>query len=154
MPLSHDTIPITGNQGIITATIDGNVVELAEIKNITASIDFNKSQYKVMGDPATRHKNAGWTGKGTASYHYVSSRWAQMIIDAAKSGKFVYFTIIITNSDPASTAGTQTVRLGKCNIDGGDVARTDVEADMLEASFDFTFSEVEGLRYFNQAITG
>jgi len=150
MPLQHDTRPISGKRGIITATIDGNVVELAEVKNINANIAFNKTEYNVLGDPATRHKPAGWTGTGSATYHYVTSRWTKMIIDAAKTGKHVFFTMIITNDDPGSSSGTQTIKLGQCNIDGGDIAAIDVDTELLESSFDYTFSEVDGLEYFNE----
>lgn len=149
MPLYHDTKPIDGKRGIITATINGVVEELAEIKNINANIAKRKTEYNVLGDPATRNKSAGWTGTGSATYHYVSSRWSKMLIDYANTGNDVYFTMIITNDDPGSSAGVQTVKLGQCNIDGGDVAIIDVDTDLLENSFDFTFSEVDSLSAFN-----
>ena len=150
MPLQHDAIPISGREGEVTAVIDGNVVTLLEIKTINASIAFNKSEYHVLGDRATRHKYAGWTGTGSATYHWVSPRWTKMIIDGAKTGKFPYFTMNIKNDDPASSVGRQTIKLGQVSIDGGEITKVDTETDMLEGSFDFTFSEADGLEYFNE----
>ena len=150
MPLLHDTRPVDGRRGVITAVIDGNVVELAEIKNITANIAKVKSEYRVLGDPATRNKSAGWVGTGSATYHYVTSRYTKMLIDYAKTGVDTYFSMVITNDDPGSSAGRQSIKLGQVNIDGGDIAHLDVDADNLEGSFDYTFSEVDNLELFNE----
>ena len=150
MALLHDTMPITGNAGVITAVIDGNVEVLAEVKSINANIAYSKTAYKVMGDPAERHKPGPWTGTGTATYHYVTSRWVKMIIDAANTRRHIFFTIVITNDDEGSGTGRQTVKLGRCHINGGDIAMVDTESEALESGFDFTFSETEGLEYFNE----
>lgn len=150
MPLLHDTRPANGKRGIIMATINGNVEELAEIKSVTANIAKRKSAYNVLGDPAERSKSAGWVGTGSATYHYVTSRYTKMLIDYAKTGVDVYFTMVITNDDPGSSAGRQSIKLGQVNIDGGDIARLDVGADFLEGSFNYTFSEVDNLELFNE----
>ena len=150
MPLQHDTRPLDGRRGVITAVIDGSVVELAEIKNITATVTKRKTEYYVLGDPATRNKSAGWTGTGSATYHYVTSRWTKMLIDYAKTGVDVYFSMVITNDDPGSSAGRQSIKLGQCNINGGSVAIVDIGSDLLENSFEFTFAEVDNLELFNE----
>jgi len=103
-----------------------------------------------LGDRAARHKYSGWTGTGSATYHWVSPRWIKMIIEAAKTGKIPYFTMNVKNDDPGSSAGRQTIKLGQVSIDGGDIAKIDIETDLLEGSFNFTFSEVDGLDYFNE----
>ena len=72
-----------------------------------------------------------------------------MLIDYAKTGKDVYFSMVITNDDPGSSAGRQSVKLGQCNVDGGDIAKLDIESDLLDNSFDFTFAEVDSLEMFN-----
>lgn len=149
MPLQHDTRPTDGRRGTIIATIGGVVEELAEVKNLTATITKNKTAYRVLGDPADRHKSAGWAGAGNATYHWVTSRWQKMLIEYAKTGVDVYFSMVVTNDDPGSSAGRNSVKLGQCNIDSGDIAKIDIDTDMLEGSFDFTFSEVDSLEAFN-----
>ncbi|MGL5514151.1 MAG: phage tail tube protein [Sporomusa sp.] len=150
MPLAFDNIPIHGKEGSVTAVINGSVVELAEVKTLTANIEFNKESYNALGVRATLHKSAGWTGTGSITYHWVSRRFVKMAIDAANSGKMPYFTINVTNDDPGSSAGRQTIKLGQVSIDGADIAQIDVDNTMLEGSFDFTFSEISGLEYFNE----
>jgi Protein of unknown function (DUF2001). len=150
MPLAYDRIPINGKEGTVTAVIDGNVVELAEIKTLTGTIEFENVKYNVLGDRATRHKNANWTGTGSCTYHWVSPRFVKMVIDAANSGKFPYFDITVTNDDPGSSAGRQTIKLGQVSINGSDIAVIDIDETMLEGSFDFTFSQVSGLEYFGE----
>lgn len=150
MVLAFDAIPVHGREGTVTAVINGSVVELAELKTLTGNIAFNKTEYPVLGDRATRHKSAGWTGTGSATYHWLSPRFVRMIINQAKTGVTQYFTITATNDDPGSSAGTQTIKLGQVSIDGGDIVQIDVDSEMLEGSFDFTFSSVDGLGYFNE----
>lgn len=152
MALAFDNVPIHGREGTVTAVIDGDVVELAEIKTLEASIEFNKSEYNALGVRATLHKAAGWTGTGSVTYHWLSRRFVKMAIDAANSGRLPYFTITVTNDDPANTvAGSQTIKLGQVSIDGADIAHIDVDSEMLEGSFDFTFSQVSGVDYFNES---
>lgn len=149
MPLAFDRLPISGKEGKITAVINGNVVELAEIKTLNASIAFNKTEYNALGIRAVLHKPGAWTGTGSVTYHWGTPRFSKMAIDAAKSGKLPVMTINVTNDDPSSSAGRQTVKLGQVTMDGADIANIDVDNEMLEGSFDFTFSEVDGLEYFN-----
>lgn len=148
--LQHDTRPVDGRRGVITAVIDGNVVELAEVKSLTATLDKNKTSYRVLGDPADRHKSAGWSGTGDFTYHYVTSRWTKMLIDYARTGKDVYFTMVVTNDDPGSSAGRNSTSLTQCNIDSGDVAMMDIDSDGLEGSVGFTFSGVDNPETFNE----
>lgn len=149
MPLAYDALPVHGRQGILTANIDGNVEELAEIKTFTATISFNKEEWAALGDMAQRHKGTTWNGSGSATYHWVSPRFVRMIIQAAKTGVLPYFDLVGTNDDPASSAGTQTIKMGQVSIDGGDIFKLDIDETSMEGSFDFTFSEVDGLDYFN-----
>lgn len=148
--LQHETRPVDGRRGIITAIIDGSVVELAEVKALTATIDKNKSSYRVLGDPADRHKSAGWSGSGNFTYHYVTSRWQKMLINYAKTGIDVYYTMVVTNDDPGSSAGRNSVKLEQCNIDSGDIAMIDIESEGLEGSANFTFSGVDDIEAFNE----
>lgn len=139
---------ISGLEGTVWATVDGQVVECAELRNLTATMDKNKTEVKTLGQRGTQHKATGWSGTGSFTFYYVTSRWAQMLINYAKTGKDVYFDIVVKNEDPTSTVGSQKIKLGKCNIDGGDIAKVDVDADLLDTSMNFTFSEVDVLEEF------
>lgn len=134
---------ISGKEASVWATINGEVVELAEVKSFTATLEKTKAEFKALGHRGTQHKATGWSGTGTLDFYYVSSRWAEMLINYAKTGKDTYFNLTAKNEDPSSAIGAQTITLGLCNIDGGDIAKIDVEADFLDHSFNFTYSDVD-----------
>lgn len=145
---AEDTI--NGREGVATAIIDGRVVELMELSNITATMEKNKTEFKAMGQRNTQNKATGWTGTGSATVRYVSSRWAKLMEKYAKTGKDTYFTINITNDDPSSRAGRQVVQLLGCNIDSVDLAKLDIDAEILDQDINFTFSDFNILDEFNE----
>ena len=134
---------ISGKEGALYATIDNKVVQIAECKNINAKITKNKTEFKALGYRGTQHKATGWSGTGTLVIHYASSRFAKMMIDYAKSGIDQYFTLQIVNKDPTSKIGKQTVNLKDVNLDESEIAKLDTEAEFLDQSMNFTFSDVD-----------
>lgn len=134
---------ISGKEGALYATIDGNVRQVAECKNISAKITKNKSEFKALGYRGTQHKATGWTGTGTMVIHYASSQWAKMMIDYAKNGTDTYFKLQLINEDPTSSIGRQTVTLIDVNLDESEIAKLDTESEFLDQSMNFTFSDVE-----------
>jgi ligand-binding sensor domain-containing protein len=142
------TDSISGKEGMVLGTISGKVRELAEIKSLSAKIDKTKKEFKALNYRGTQHKATGWTGTGAVTFYYVTSEWVKMVVDYTKTGKDLYFDMIVVNEDPGSNIGAQRVKLGQCNLDGADIAKVDTEADWLDATFNFTFSEVEILEEF------
>lgn len=134
---------ISGKEGSLYATIDSNVTQVAECKSITAKITKNKTEFKALGYRGTQQKATGWTGSGTLTIHYASSRWAKMMIDYAKDGTDTYFKLQVINEDPTSSIGKQTVTLIDVNFDEAEIAKLDTEADFLDQTMNFTFSDVE-----------
>lgn len=143
---------INGAEGTCTAIIDGRVVEIMELMNITATVNKNKADFKALGSRATQQKANGWSGTGSATVRYVSSRWAKLVIDYIKTGKDTYFDIIVTNEDPGSATGKQVIKLGKCNLDGTDIAKLDIDSEFLDQPINFTFSDVDLLTAFNDLV--
>ena len=141
---------INGREGVATAEINGNVVELMELANITATMSKNKTEFKAMGQRNTQNKATGWTGSGSATVRYLSSRWAKLMEQYAHTGKDTYFTIVITNNDPGSKAGKQVIQLLDCNLDGLDLAKLDVDSEVLDQDINFTFSDFNILNEFNE----
>lgn len=141
---------ISGKEGTLLATINGNVYEVAECKNISAEIQKNKSEFKALGYRGTQHKATGWSGTGSMEVYYASSRWTKMMIDYCKTGKDVYFSLLVTNEDPTSDIGCQRIKLMDCNMDNAEIAKLDVDSDFLSSSGNFTFSDVELIDQFDE----
>ena len=139
---------ISGKEGSLLATINGSVYEVAECKNIKAEMTKKKAEFRALGYRGTQHKATGWSGSGSMDIYYASSRWAKMVIDYCKTGKDVYFSLLVTNEDPTSSIGKQRVKLMDCNLDSAVIAQLDVDADFLESSANFTFSDVDLLDQF------
>ena len=70
-----------------------------------------------------------------------------------ETGEDVYFDIQITNEDPTSSVGRQTVILKGCNLNGGVLAKFDAGAEYLSENMEFTFEDFEIPERFD-AITG
>ena len=141
---------ISGKEGALYATIDGETIQVAECKNISAKITKNKTEFKALGYRGTQHKATGWTGTGTLVVHYSTSRFAKMMIDYAKNGKDQYFTLQIVNRDPTSEIGKQTINLYDVNLDESEVAKLDTESEFLDQSMNFTFSDIDMLDEFSE----
>ena len=140
---------ISGKEGYLYAVIDNVQQQVAECKSITAKITKNKTEFKALGYRGTQHKATGWTGTGTLVIHYVTSKFAKMMIDYAKNGKDTYFQLNIINDDPTSSVGRQLVTLGAVNLDEAEIAKLDTEAQFLDQSMNFTFSDVDMISEFN-----
>lgn len=133
---------VSGKEGALYATIDGNTIQVAECKKIDVKFTKNKTEFKSLGNRATQHKATGWTGTGSLTLHYATSIFAKMMIDYADTGKDAYFTLQVINDDPTSGVGRQTINLYDVNLDDLDISRLDVDGGFLEQASNFTFSDI------------
>lgn len=110
---------------------------------INLEAKFNKTKVKVpiLGKTGKGNKATGWEGTGSATFHYNTSIFRQMMLDYKNTGEDTYFEMQITNEDPSSEVGRQTITLIDCNIDGGILAKFDADADYLDEDMDFTFED-------------
>lgn len=109
--------------------------------NLEAKFSKSKSKVPILGKTGKGNKASGWEGTGSATFHYNTSIFRKMMLDYKDTGKDVYFEMQITNDDPSSDAGRQTMILKDCNIDGGILAKFDADAEYLDEKIDFTFED-------------
>lgn len=134
---------ISGIEGEVTMTYEGKVISVLECKNISAKIDKDKAEFKALGQRGTQYKATGWKGSGTMTVYYASSRWAAIMLDYVNNGLDHYFELIITNDDPTSDIGVQSIVLKDVNIDSIDIAKLDTDSQFLDQEVAFTFSGVD-----------
>lgn len=139
---------INGAEGKAYATIENNVELMFYLKKLEAKMEKKKTTGKTLGNRATQHKANGWEGTGTMTIHYVTSTFRKMMYDYAKTGRDLYFTVQVTNEDPTSTIGKQTVVLKKVNIDSTILTKLDVDAENMEEEVAFTFDDFDVLDEF------
>lgn len=124
-------------------TIEGNRYNFMQAIDLEASFEKNKTEVPILGKTAKGNKASGWSGSGSATFHYNTSIFRKLFLRYKETGEDVYFDIQVTNEDPTSTIGRQTVILKDCNMDGGILAKFDADGEYLDESMDFTFEDFE-----------
>lgn len=109
--------------------------------NLEAKFEKNKTEVPILGKTGKGNKASGWKGTGSATFHYNTSIFRQMMLQYKETGEDIYFEIQISNEDPTSGAGRQTMILMDCNIDGGVLAKFDADGEYLDEDMDFTFED-------------
>lgn len=122
-------------------TIGNNRYNFMQAINLEAKFERTKTEVPTLGKTGTGNKSTGWKGTGSALFHYNTSIFREMMLKYKDTGEDVYFEVQITNDDPTSSAGRQTVVLIDCNIDGGILAKFDAEGEYLDEEMDFTFED-------------
>lgn len=130
-------------------TMEGNRYNFMQAIKLEAKIDKSKTQVPILGKTGKGNKSTGWTGSGSATFHYNTSIFRKLLERYKNTGEDIYFDIQLTNEDPTSSVGRQTVILKDCNIDGGILAKFDADADYLDEDMDFTFDDFEIPEKFN-----
>ena len=124
-------------------TIEGTRYNFMQAINLEASIEKTKSEIPILGRTGKGNKTTGWKGSGSATFHYNTSIFREQLYRYKETGQDVYFDIQITNEDPTSSVGRQTIILKDCNVDGGILAKFDADAEYLDEDLDFTFEDWE-----------
>lgn len=150
---------ISGQEAVATMLVhnpDGSTtVENAFwAKNLESSVEIQKTEVRTLGKRGAQNKPNGWSGSGNMTIYYITSLFRKMVIQYIKTGIPVYFDLMVANSDPGSSVGTQTTVLKNCSLDSVVLAKFDVDAEVLDESVDFTFDDVDMLDEFGTPILG
>lgn len=123
-------------------TIEGNRYNFAQMINLEASMEKNKSKIPILGKTGKGNVSGGWEGSGSATMHYNQSVMRELLYKYKETGEDTYFDVQITNKGNPKL-GRQTVILKDCNLDGGVIAKFDADAEYLDEDIDFTFDDWE-----------
>lgn len=122
-------------------TIGNNRYNFMQAINLEANFEKTKTEVPILGKTGSGNKSTGWKGSGSATFHYNTSIFRELMQRYKDTGEDIYFEIQVTNEDPTSKAGRQTVVFIGCNIDGGTLAKFDADGEYLEEDMDFTFED-------------
>ena len=122
-------------------TIGNNRYNFMQAINLEASFEKTKTEIPILGKTGSGNKSTGWKGSGSATFHYNTSIFRDLMQQYKDTGEDTYFEIQVTNEDPTSKAGRQTVVFMGCNIDGGTLAKFDADGEYLDEDMDFTFED-------------
>jgi len=122
-------------------TIQNNRYNFMQIINFEAKFEKTKTEVPTLGKTGVGNKSTGWKGTGSGTFHYNTSIFRELMLKYKDTGEDIYFEIQVTNDDPTSAAGRQTVVFLDCNIDGGILAKFDADGEYLDEDMDFTFED-------------
>ncbi len=134
-------------------TIGDDRYNFMQAIDLEAKITKTKTEVPLLGKTGRGNKASGWKGEGKAKFHYNTSIFRELMVKFKDNGEDIYFDIQISNEDPSSQVGRQTVILKGCNMDGGVIAKFDAEGDYLSEEMKFTFEDFEMPETFN-SMTG
>lgn len=144
---ARDTISAKAAECFVT--IDDNRYNFMQAINVEATFEKTKSEVPILGQTGNGNKATGWKGTGSATFHYNTSIFRELMVRYKETGEDIYFDMQITNEDKTSKAGRQTVVLIDCNIDGGILAKFDADGEYLDEDMDFTFEDFKMPETFN-----
>ena len=122
-------------------TIEGNRYNFMQMIDFEANFDKTKTEVPILGKTGKGNKASGWAGTFSATMHYNQSIMRKLLLRYKDTGEDIYFEIQVTNDDPTSAAGRQTIVFMDCNINGGILAKFDADGEYLDESVDGTFED-------------
>lgn len=145
--LAKDTV--NGAEGKIFVTIDGKNMEVACMRNITTNAEIQSNDMRVIGTRTIQNKNNGAKLTGTGNIYYGTNLFTDMVLQYIQTGVMPEFDIQITNNDPATSIGTQSIAYYGCTLTGTiPLSILNDEEAMLNYDFNFAYTRVARLQSF------
>jgi hypothetical protein len=136
---SRDTISAKLAECFIT--INGNRYNFMQMIDFEAKVDKKKTKVPILGRIMEGNKTVGLSGTFSGTAHYNQSIFRQALLEYKNTGIDAYFEIQVTNEDPESAAGRQTLVFMDCNTDGGILSKFDADGEYLDEEISGTFED-------------
>ncbi len=147
--LAKDTV--NGAEGKVFVTRDGKQIEVAGMMNINTYAEIQGKEMRVVGTRTIQNKANGAKQTGKGNIYYGTSLWTDMVLEYINTGNMPQFDLQITNNDPSSSVGSQSIAYYGCELTGSiPLSILDSEEAMLNYEFNFTYTRVAKLRSFNE----
>lgn len=134
---------VSGALATAYVTIDETRYNLMQLYTFEANMEISLTEVAILGKTGKGSKPAGWTGTWKGTAHYNQSVLRQMWLDYKKTGALPSMDIQVTNSDPTSTVGSQTIILKNCISKGGVLTKFDADKQSLTEEIEGTFDDWE-----------
>ncbi len=141
---------VSGSMAECFVTIDEIRYNFMQAIKFEAKLEKTKTEVPILGKTGKGNKTTGWKGTGSMTVHYNQSVFREILEKYKNTGEDLYFTMQVTNTDPTSSVGSQTVIFKECNIDGGILAIFDAGAEYLEEEVSFTFDDFDLKKPFDK----
>lgn len=140
---------LNGKEGRAIVTINNRQHELFGCKNVKVDYSLDSSDFKLVGTRLVQKKTTGIQLTGSMTIVYGTSMFKDLIKEYVTTGAPPYFTLQVTNADPATSVGVQTIVFYNCRINSGNLAQLDADADFLTEDVQFDFTSFEIIKKFH-----
>lgn len=122
---------------------NGNRYNFMQLTSFESSMEIKLTEVPILGRTGKGNKPAGWSGTWKGTAHYNQSLIREMLLEYKNTGKLANFDIQVSNEDPTTSIGTQTIILKNCLTKGGILAKFDADAEVLDEDLEGTFDDWE-----------
>lgn len=120
-------------------TIDGRRYNFMSMTEFESKWSVNIKDVPILGQVGMGHKAAGGKGTWSGTAHYNQSIFRMMADKYQKTGEMPYFEIQVSNEDPTSAAGRQTIVHRGCLCEEFILAKFKSGEDLLDEELSGTF---------------
>lgn len=124
-------------------TIEGRRYNFMNMISFESRFDKSTTEIPILGKTGKGNISTGWSGTFSGEAHYNQSIMRELLYKYKETGEDIYFEIQVTNEDPTSSVGRQTIVHKDCKINGGVLAKFDAGDDYLTEDLDGTFDDFE-----------
>lgn len=122
-------------------TIEGNRYNFMQMIDFESTFEKTKTTIPILGKTGKGNMATGWNGTFSGTAHYNQSIFRKLMLRYKDTGEDIYFEIQVSNEDPTSSVGRQTVTHIGCNLDSGTLAKFDADGDYLSEDINGTFDD-------------
>lgn len=120
-------------------TLEENRYNLMSLTEFESKWEVNITDVPILGKVGMGHKAAGGKGTWSGTAHYNQSIFRKVADTYQKTGVMPYFDIQVTNEDPTSAVGRQTIIHHDCLCDTFTLAKFQGGEEILDEELSGTF---------------
>lgn len=124
-------------------TINGRRLNFMSMTDFEGKINVETVTVKILGKVGTGNKAAGLSGTWTATAHYNQSYFREVVLDYQNTGVMPYFEIQVTNEDPSTSIGRQTIIYYGCLCKEFILSKFKAGTELLEEDLSGTFESFD-----------
>lgn len=134
---------ISGSRASAFVTIGNERYCFMQLTKFEAKMEITLTEVSILGKTGKGNKPSGWKGSWSGTAHYNQSIFRKLMLEYKRTGSMPSFDIQVTNEDPTSSVGRQTVILRNCLSKGGILAKFDAGSETLDEELEGTFDDFE-----------
>lgn len=130
---------VYGSLATCFVKLNGQRLNFMHLTEFESKWELNVTEVPILGKVGFGHKAAGGKGTWSGKAHYNQSHFRAIADEFQKTGVMPYFEIQVTNEDPTSAVGRQTIIHNDCLFDSVILAKFQAGEEILEEDLSGTF---------------